>query len=98
MSNLMSKFRKKVTVNIVDIFRLHIRRERGVNVVCHRAARSVSHVLLTVFLRHPDDIEVRRKSVDLFESKARGFFRNAVPSYCCMARETPTRKADFRKN
>ena len=74
MSNLMSKFRKKVTINIVDIFRFHIRRERGVNVVRHRASGRMPHVLLTVFLRHPDDIEVRRKSVDLFESKARGFF------------------------
>ena len=59
----MSKFRKKVTVNIVDIFRFHIRRERGVDVVCHRASGHVPHILLTVFFRHADDIEVRRKSV-----------------------------------
>ena len=63
MSNLMSKFRKKVTINIVDIFRFHIRRERGVDVVCHRASGRMPHVLLTVFFRHADDIEVRRKSV-----------------------------------
>ena len=63
MSNLMSKFRKKVTINIVDIFRLHIRRERGVNVVRHRTAGSMPHVLLTVFLRHSDDVQVRCKGV-----------------------------------
>ena len=74
MSNLMSKFRKKVTVNIVDIFRFHIRRERGVDVVCHRASGHVPHILLTVFFRHADDIEVRRKGVFLSESAAGGFF------------------------
>ena len=78
MSNLMSKFRKKVTINIVDIFRFHIRRERGVDVVCHRASGHVSHILLTVFFRHADDIEVRRKGVFLFEGKSKGLFRHAV--------------------
>ena len=78
MSNLMSKFRKKVTINIVDIFRFHIRRERGVNVVRHRASGSVSHVRLTVFLQHSDDVEVHRKGVFLSESKSKGLFRHAV--------------------
>ena len=78
MSNLMSKFRKKVTINIVDIFRLHIRRERGVDVVCHRASGRMPHVLLTVFLRHSDDVEVRRKGVFLFEGKSKGLFSHAV--------------------
>ena len=98
MSNLMSKFRKKVTINIVDIFRFHIRRERGVDVVCHRASGHVPHILLTVFLRHPDDIEVRRKGGVFVGKRGGRIFPVYLSPYVCTVRQLPTRKAGFLKN
>ena len=97
MSNLMSKFRKKVTINIVDIFRFHIRRERGVDVVCHRASGHVPHILLTVFFRHADDIEVRRKGVFLSESVAGGFSRIPV-ALCLYGTAIAYEESGFSKN
>ncbi len=71
MSNLMSKIRFflmsefwiPVTVNIIDILRRRIRRKSCINAVCHRAARRVPHIRLSVLFGNSKDIQIRREGV-----------------------------------